>query len=121
MFYGTAILEFLDYVLKHRFMCGINNERIQVNGSCWSSWAQRTRRFDLTCGIAILMEKAVRNCKEFQSISKHIFDGAYGQMSAMEVLLQKHHMGTQGINVCYGCNGNYFARTFSIKKLKCYM
>ena len=106
--------EFLNRALRDRFVCGLNNGKIQ-NKLLYTS----SLTFDTACNIAISMELAERNSREFRP--------NYGLGTGTTISVNKVSSGDIGNSrqpdvKCSRCNGNYsfdsFMEPLRISKLK---
>ena len=99
--------EFLNRALRDRFVCGLNNVKIQNKLLNTSSLT-----FDTACNIAISMELAERNSREFRP--------NHGSGTGTTISVNKVSSGDGGNNrqldaKCARCNGNHSFRSCRFK------
>ena len=98
--------EFLNRALRDRFVCGLNNPKIQnklLNTEDLS--------FEKACQIAKSMEMAEKNTQEFRPVSAS--DDSQGLVNKLETVNTKEPS-------CYRCGGKHAAPKCKFKSAKCY-
>ena len=98
--------EFLNRALRDRFVCGLNNPKIQnklLNTEDLS--------FEKACQIAKSMEMAEKNTQESRPVSAS--DDSQGLVNKLETVNTKEPS-------CYRCGGKHAAPKCKFKSAKCY-
>ena len=102
----------MNRALRDRFVCGLNNVKIQNKLLNTSSLT-----FDTACNIAISMELAERNSREFRP--------NHGSGTGTTISVNKVSSGDSGNSSqpdakCSRCNGNHSFRSCRFKSSRCY-
>ena len=98
--------EFLNRGLRDRFVCGLNNPKIQIK-----LLNTEDLSFEKACQIAKSMEMAEKNTHEFRPVSAS--DDSQGLVNKLETVNTKEPS-------CYRCGGKHAAPKCKFKLVKCY-
>ncbi len=101
--------EFLNRALRDRFVCGLNNFKIQNK-----LLNTENLTFDKACLIAKSMEMAERNTQEFHPATSTNTTG-FGDGTVNQIQTTKRDG-----QVCYRCGGNHNAKNCRFKTAKCF-
>lgn len=103
--------EFLNRALRDRFVCGLNNPKIQNK-----LLNTEDLTFDRACRIAKSMEMAEKNTQEFHPISASSSQSE-GTVNKLRTSKRDNHSDEQ---LCYRCGGSHAAQSCKFKSAKCY-
>ena len=98
--------EFLDRALRDRFVCGLNNSKIQNK-----LLNTEDLTFAKACSIAKTMEMAEKNTQEFHPTSS--------ESNQVNKLTEQSSKNTEQ-SVCHRCGGNHSGQFCKFKSAKCY-
>ena len=99
--------EFLNRALRDRFVCGLNNVKIQNK-----LLTTENITFDKACQIAKSMEMAERNTQEFHPTTS--------ASAPSEGTVNQIESKRNDEQACYRCGGNHTAKTCRFKTAKCF-
>ncbi|XP_078353369.1 uncharacterized protein LOC144638095 [Oculina patagonica] len=104
--------EFLNRALRDRFVCGLNNPKIQNK-----LLNTEDLTFEKACQIAKSMEMAEKNTQEFRPVSASV--DSEGIVNKLETVKKLETVNTNEPS-CYRCGGKHAAPKCKFKSATCY-
>ena len=109
--------KFLNLALRNRFVCSLNNVKIQNKLLNTPSLT-----FDTACNIAISMELAEENSREFLPVSAFATEEASSNNTNLVNKVSegnRRNNRPQGTVKCSWCSGNHLSRACRFKDARC--